>query len=109
MALILLMSQLSRAADSEGRYIILGQGGVSCGTVVDEYDKDGLGRLTHSAWIQGYLTAINEEIYPGKNVTGSTDPDARMRWIYNYCKKNPLDILHKATNALLQELKLRSR
>ena len=100
---------IATGADKSGRYNIMGQGTVSCGTVVSEFDIDDSGKLAQIAWIQGYLSAINQEVYPGKDVAANTDAESRQLWIYNYCKTNPLDTLHAATRALIREFKLRNR
>jgi hypothetical protein len=99
----------SIAADASGRFTILGHGNISCGSMVAAYEKDDLGRVVHTTWVSGYLTAINEKAHIGKDITNGSDVEAWSMWIYNYCKSNPLDTLHKATTKLVDELRLRSR
>ena len=95
------------AADENGTLIVLGHGNKSCGTVVEDYVEDGTNKSVNSVWVSGYLTAMNEHVYQGKNVAKGTDPAARDLWIHNYCRENPLDNLYKATWELY--LALRSR
>ncbi len=107
--LSLLVPSLANSADSNGAFTVLSLGTKSCGTVVSDFNKGDWGKLTNSIWVAGYLTAINEHTFRGKNVAGSTDPDSWDLWIYNYCSQNPLDNLYKAASALYMELKSKAR
>lgn len=107
--MIVILSAPAWAADPSGRFNVLSMGAKTCGEVVSDFQKDGVGKLTNSVWVGGYLTAINSEVYSGFDVAKGTDPAARDLWIFNYCSKNPLDSLYRATDALVVELRARAR
>ena len=107
LAIALVLSAPVFATDSIGRFVTLGFGTKSCGVVVEAYPKNGLGKLNHGVWVEGYLTAINELLYHDVNVAQGTDPSARDLWIYNYCQKNPLNTLGNAAYFLYLELRSR--
>jgi len=96
-------------ADSSSNFSILSMGTKTCGEVVSDFQKDDIGKLVNSVWVGGYLTAINSKVYRGFDLAKGTDPAARDLWIFNYCSKNPLDSLYRATDALVVEMKARAR
>lgn len=97
------------AADPTGNFNVLGMGTKSCGDVVSDHQRNDWGKLTNSIWVGGFLTAINAEVHQGFDVAQGTNPAARDLWIFNYCSKNPLDSLYRATAALVVELEARKR
>lgn len=97
------------AADSSGRFTIIGHGSSSCGTVVAAFERNSAEKYVHASWVNGYISAINEQVFNGKDLADGTDVEARSRWLYNYCKERPLEVLHTATQALVTELMRRPR
>lgn len=105
----IILCSTAGASDSSGKFNVLSMGAKSCGQVVSDFKEDGIGKLANSAWVGGYLTAINAEVYRGFDVARGADPAARDLWIFNFCSKKPLDSLYTATDALVVQLKTRTR
>ena len=102
---IVLSVSFAFAADKSGAYSVLGEGTMSCGTLVQSvHNAENTDKVIIGSWVNGYLTAINQFKYKRINVAQGTDREARELWIYNYCQKNPLDNLATATSSLYAEL-----
>jgi len=101
---VLFFSSTTFALDKNMRFTILGYGTKSCGSYIKEYEEKSWPAIANGSWVEGYLTAINVKLKHGKNITRGTDPEARDLWLSNYCQKNPLHHLQKATDALFREL-----
>ena len=56
----------------------------------------------------GYLTALNNHVIPGGDISGNADNEGLMVWVDNYCQGHPLDNLFAATNALVSALIVRN-
>ena len=100
-AIVLFTTTLNAFADKD-EYTILGDhGGASCASYVKEFKSEYL--IGFQIWANGYIShfnQVNKSINVGKNV----DLTARSQWIYEYCKKNPLDMHAVAVSELLEEL-----
>lgn len=60
-------------------------------------------RYVYSQWVSGYVTAYNVLNYGKTGVKMvNNDTDGLMAWITSYCQKNPLHVLERAVNALIQ-------
>lgn len=92
-------------AAEKGGFTVLGVGTKSCGTVVADFKEGGIRKVINTAWVTGYLTAVNERVDNNRsNIAAGTNPDAWELWINNYCNANPLHDLHLATQTLVAEL-----
>jgi len=99
----LLMFPTNRMAAQE--QAVLGQGNVSCGTWLEpqRWRRSISGRV---AWILGYITAFNQYgSKPEGDVTGGKETEQIMAWIDNHCRRHPTDNLHRASAALVDELR----
>ncbi len=92
----------ARAADTSGKFIVLGVGSESCGKFVQER-RQGRDNV-YRGWVTGYLTAINLSTPNTYNILGSTDLDGILLWLENHCGQQPLDSVASATEALVMEL-----
>jgi len=68
-----------------------------------EYDK-----VVLEAWVNGYVTGLQEQEGFQLTERQARDRNARAVWIDNHCEANPLDDLHDAARALYLELQSRS-
>ena len=88
---------------------ILGHGAASCGAwTADELDQ-GVTWVGDKAWLAGYLSAYSTYRRPTEaDVPADLDSDARNAWVSAYCAAHPLDRIHEAADALINELKRRA-
>jgi len=91
------------AADANGSYTVYGAGATTCGTVIKN-SRNGTIDVYESSWLNGYLTGINFMVDGLNDISGGVDNNGRALWIYNYCKKNPLNDLSNAASSLALEL-----
>lgn len=109
LSLLLLPNIAHALANGQGEYTILGAGTNSCGdwTKARAGDHD-WNQLIITGWILGYLTATNRYAPGSDDVTGNTDIEGIRAWFDSYCNQHPLEIISKAAEALVNELKQRS-
>ncbi len=75
---------------------IFGAGATSCGKYLRNKESS-----SYSHWITGYITG-SQNYYDHK--IKDTDIDAMLKWLDDYCSKNPLEYFSVASEALFQEL-----
>jgi hypothetical protein len=80
----------------------------SCASYVASRDSDRRGNHVplnaHTAWLFGYITAINRLQADTWDIQGGQDLEAILLWLENYCKKNPLERFAGAVAVLTVEL-----
>jgi hypothetical protein len=85
---------------------VLGQGNILCSSWIESRENDIPIAATRTAWVLGFITAFNQyRIEPEGDVSGGKGTDVLMGRIDDYCKRHPLDNLHKASVALVEELR----
>ncbi|MDH3309572.1 MAG: HdeA family protein [Gammaproteobacteria bacterium] len=96
------------AADSDERYSNYGSGTQSCETYVKarEDSRNGEERieLVFLTWLNGFLSAHNYYVTNTYDIKGTTDNEALLVWLENYCKQNPRKSFSSAVAALADEL-----
>ena len=91
--------------NQEGVYEVLGVGTLSCEVwTKDRADRTSENHFINSAWVQGYLTAVNVFGDGPSHIAKGTDAEGIMAWIDNYCAQHPGDSLTVAAKALVNEL-----
>jgi len=95
------------AADKSGAYTIRGPGTVSCGTWTQDRQSRGHLAFQDSAWVSGYVTAVNNYLWRGKDIAAGIDASGLDAWVDNYCASHPLDSIANAAEALVAELHAR--
>lgn len=95
---------VAQSVDADGNFTVLSMGTRACSRFVEAYAEGGWDKLVQSTWVGGYISAINEYLKYGKNISASMDADSRDRWVFDYCKKNHGATLGAASSALVQEL-----
>jgi hypothetical protein len=87
-------------------HAVLGQGNVSCGSWLSDRKGDEVQVQSRVAWILGYVTAFNQYgSKPPGDVSGGKGTEEMMAWIDVYCGQRPNDNLHRASAALVDELR----
>jgi hypothetical protein len=78
-------------------YTVYGAGTQSCGKWMAE--KNPLVHGNVDSWVLGYVTALG-----GVASARTTDSQAIIAWVENFCRANPLTGVHEAAAALVVEL-----
>ena len=92
-------------ADAEP-YTAYGPGTYSCGQWLSTRSDEQL-RYIDLFWVLGFVSAAG--FYNSHGDLETTDKDAIMSWLDNYCRANPLEKLFVASNALVVELAQRHK
>jgi hypothetical protein len=83
--------------------VLFGPGGRpgGCGQWASGHDN-----AIYSAWLMGYLSAVNSWARPDASVdvSGGTPGDSMLMWMKDWCRKNPLDQAASAAVALIREI-----
>ena len=95
-----LSSQNTISPRRPNKYIIYGEGTISCGRLVSESSNSVL-RPVRAAWVRGFISGYG---YIHVGVLKETDADAINVWIDNYCHANPLEDVSKGAEALAKVL-----
>lgn len=83
-------------------YLIRGEGGTSCATVVERLRSQPEYRGLYEAWLLGYLTHYN---YQNQKKLGSGFDNATLlSTATQYCEKNPLHDFSTAAEGVIKEL-----
>ena len=83
---------------------VLGQGNLSCNSWAERRAGDAVDAATMTAWALGYMTGYNqyEADFKG-DVSGGQRTEEMMKWIDDYCRKNPTDSFYNASAALIRK------
>ena len=84
---------------------VRGAGAESCGTW--ESDLGSNAALQDHNWVLGYLSGRAFE--SGIDILRTTDYQAMVQWMNNYCAGHPLDMIAQAADVLFSNLTSRSR
>jgi len=84
------------------------KGDSTCSTFVAARDEGRRGdnrRVNEYAdWMAGYLTANSVFVPDTYDILGSSDMNAVLLWLENYCKQNPLNTFAAAAEAVTAAL-----
>ncbi len=84
---------------------VFGAGNSTCATMTDDVARYQAEREVYTAYIDGFLTAVNVSL-PGKaDFFLDTDRAARYKFVLQYCEANPLDFVVTAINTLVKRYK----
>jgi hypothetical protein len=102
---LLALSSYAEALDSSGtRYSIQGTGTKSCGAYLEARRQRGIEEVQFSAWLAGFITAVNYELQDTYDVLGSTDIYGALGWVDNFCQSNPTESFSRASVLLAKSL-----
>ncbi len=102
-ALAALISAISSNAISK-QYGVLGVGNRSCGAWTSDRKDNGWPTLVELSWVEGFITAMDNNNAKINTAMHATDSDGIASWIDNYCVAHPLDSLSAASEALAIEM-----
>ncbi len=95
------------AADAEGKFAVIGAGTLSCQRWLDDRLEKTPSGVQSEMWIAGYLTAYNQFVYSGQDITARSEGTFVLDWLDEFCMKRPQSRLVEAAKELLQTLRRR--
>jgi len=107
-AILLILSLCAHAVERDKYTVLGGVGLASCASYVKDFKNDYYAAM-FSTWANGYISHFNSTNYKTMNIAENVDLTARQQWIYEYCKKNPLDVYEQAVAKLIDELVKRNK
>jgi hypothetical protein len=103
---LIFMSANAHCGDYRTQFTLLGLGGASCGSwsaARTRGDAD-TEAIAIASWVTGYLSGYNHFNKDTASITENVDTAATLRWVDNYCRKNPLNPVAAAADSLIAEL-----
>jgi hypothetical protein len=107
---ILLLSGASYGNDEQGLFRVRGIGASTCGKYVEAIDHSDASvkaendRYAFLSWVGGYLSHYNHQSDGVYDIFGYTDMPAIQLWLYNYCRRSPLNAFDQGVEALIIDL-----
>lgn len=98
---ILFSSSIAYARDENGKVFIFSAGSHSCGQMTEDVAKTIDGKAVYTAYIDGYLSAVNAISLGKENFFEDTDSISRYKFVLKYCEENPLDKVIEGINNLI--------
>ncbi len=89
--LLILFCLPAHARDEGGIAVVFTDGNQSCGQMTEDVVKYSCSKAIYSAYIDGYLSAINLLSLGKANFFEGTDSISRYKFVLKYCQENPLD------------------
>lgn len=93
------------AADVEGNFKVYGSGELLCERWLEDEREDNESAQQSQMWIAGYLTAFNQFVHKGADVTQPYDGAYILQWVDSYCRKRPNSQLIFAVRDLVMALR----
>jgi hypothetical protein len=107
-ALVFLSLVLSSPVSAEESNVVSGVGASSCGKFTNSYKENPTrAEALYLSWAQGFMSSINfnRNLQNGTPIDFGTMPSAvQLRWIRDYCQKNPLKTYLRAATELFLAL-----
>ncbi|MGF1609079.1 MAG: hypothetical protein ACFCUQ_06770 [Kiloniellales bacterium] len=101
------MSPPASAADASGSFRIFGSGELACSRWLEDRRNGNSSAKQSEMWVAGYLSAFNEFVYKGPDITHPYDGTFLLEWLDAYCHKHPSHALAVASHELLVMLRRR--
>lgn len=103
-AALLLAAAHARSADDKGQYAVRGAGLISCALYTRERAAQGDVYLATAAWIDGYVTGINQYASQTYDVLPFEGTELVMAILDRHCSEHPTDPVFGVLTNLLEKL-----
>jgi murein L,D-transpeptidase YcbB/YkuD len=104
LALTLFTASKVQAADGQGQFAVRGVGLISCGIYAQEYQAKEDVYLITAAWVDGYVTAVNEHAADTYDLLSFETTELIMAIVDRYCQANPTDTVFAVLTNLFKKL-----
>ncbi len=103
-SILLLFISEAVAIDNKGNFLMRGIGSKSgsCGSYVSETDV--YRKWEFESWMLGYISGVNAYKKGKEDYSKGLDAQGLVKWMDNYCQKNPLDSYGTGVEILLNEI-----
>ncbi len=96
--------QQSLAADENGKYMVVGDGRISCEIWSSRRGDNGDASTSLEQWLFGYVTSFNRWVPSIVNIARGSNHEGLVAWVDNYCSRNPTQDVADAAEFLLVTL-----
>lgn len=104
LSVALAMPGLAVAADGEGLFAVKGAGSVSCGELLGALDGNNQRGLLLYGWIEGYLTAANQNVDGVFDHTPWQRVELLAELLLSHCESNQEQAVFRAMGLMLQAM-----
>ncbi|NNM01516.1 MAG: peptidoglycan-binding protein [Gammaproteobacteria bacterium] len=102
---VLSVTDTTRAADSDGNYMVKGAGTADCATFAASVKQRDQRFFSFAGWIEGYLSGMNRYEGDVYDLVSWQSTDLLMASLSKYCEQNPQMNFHTAVTNLAGSLK----
>ena len=103
-AAALLLASNARSEDNRGQYAVRGAGLISCALYVQERAARDDVYLITAAWVDGYITGINQYASDTYDLLSFESTELLMAILDKHCQKNPADPVFGVLRSLFKKL-----
>jgi hypothetical protein len=99
-----LLAAAVHAEDSAGNHAVRGAGLINCELFVEARAAQSEAYLVVAAWVDGYITGINQHAPETYDVLSFESTELLMAVVDQHCKQNPADPVFGVLDSLFSEL-----
>lgn len=103
-AALLLPATEARSADEKGQHAVRGAGLISCALYTQEREAKGDVYLVTAAWIDGYVTGINQHASKTYDLLSFEGTELLTAIIAQHCHDNPTDPVFGVLTKLFEQI-----
>lgn len=101
---LLIFSVFVSAADKNEAYAIKGVGTLYCSKFVEAIDEGNQAFLVYGGWVEGYLTALNQQLDSTYDLAPWQSTEFLLRFVEASCRKSPKVQFQLVVKAMVAEL-----
>ena len=79
----------AESADASGQFRVFGSGNLTCERWLADRQEGNPSASQSEMWVAGYITAYNQFVHKEFDVSERQDGDYLLKWIDDYCRKQP--------------------
>ena len=103
-AAALLSASAARSEDDQGQYAVRGAGLINCALFVQARAARDDAYLVVAAWVDGYVTGINQHAQDTYDVLSFEGTELLMAVVDEHCQRNPADPVFGVLTKLFEQL-----
>lgn len=96
------------AVAASASFEIMGPALEPCSSWVQDRQASNLQSVAKLNWVLGFVSAYNEYVAPGGNISHGQTPNDVGAWIDRYCQAHPVEHISRAARALVEDMEARA-
>lgn len=101
---LFLVASVAAAVDDNDSYAVKGAGTSFCSAFVDTVDSKDRKYLVYGGWIEGYITALNQQLEQTYDLAPWQSTELLLSFMQSSCRANPDVQFHEMAKAMTAEL-----